>query len=140
MTCPDDPENGSSPAAAPSWWRPRSWGSGWSLDQPGGGVEVDREHRADRTTSARHLGAACEEAGLDPAGAVLVRLGSNAVFRLADPVIARISRDGGTLENARLQIEVARWLDDVEYLRARIDSLRTACADLGFALEPEVVW
>ncbi|MER2092979.1 MAG: hypothetical protein ABS918_09555 [Saccharopolyspora rectivirgula] len=45
------------------------------------------------------------------------------MFRLADPVIARISRDGGTLENARLQIEVARWLDDVEYLRARIDSL-----------------
>ena len=33
---------------------------------------------------------ACAIAGLDADGARLLRLGSNAVYRLADPVVARI--------------------------------------------------
>ncbi|WP_318658247.1 hypothetical protein [Streptomyces triticiradicis] len=41
---------------------------------------------------------ACEAAGLDPTGAELLRLGSNAVYRLASlPVIVRIARDPAVL-------------------------------------------
>ncbi|WP_291416740.1 aminoglycoside phosphotransferase family protein [Actinophytocola sp.] len=54
---------------------------------------------------------ACERAGVDPSGAELVRLGSNAVYRLAKPVIVRITRDGDTLENVRRHVAVARWLE-----------------------------
>lgn len=76
------------------------------------------------------LVAACEQAGLDPAGAVLIRLGSNAVFRLVEPVIIRIARDGETLENARVQIKVARWLEDAEYPATRALSLdQPLCVD-----------
>jgi Ser/Thr protein kinase RdoA (MazF antagonist) len=61
------------------------------------------------------LADACERVGLDPARADLVRLGSNAVFRLTEPVIVRIARDGDTIENVRKQVLVARWLADVGY-------------------------
>ncbi|WP_399552424.1 hypothetical protein [Streptomyces sp. YIM 98790] len=45
------------------------------------------------------LAQTCRAAGLDPSGAELLRLGSNAVYRLASaPVIVRIARDPGSLE------------------------------------------
>lgn len=61
----------------------------------------------------------CGRADLDPAGAELVRLGSNAVFRLADPVIVRIAGDGASVEEVRRQVLVARWLEDVGYPATR---------------------
>jgi hypothetical protein len=37
---------------------------------------------------------ACTATGLDSSDAHLLRLGSNAVYRLAEPVVARIARPG----------------------------------------------
>lgn len=63
------------------------------------------------TTSAAAvtLASACELAGLDPTGARLIRLGTNANYRLAArPVMVRISP--GHLEVVRKELAVARWL------------------------------
>jgi Ser/Thr protein kinase RdoA (MazF antagonist) len=68
-----------------------------------------------KETAHQALGRACEKVGVDPAGAELVRLGSNAVYRLAEPVIVRIGRDGESVEDARRQILVARWLEREGY-------------------------
>ncbi|MBB2935075.1 Ser/Thr protein kinase RdoA (MazF antagonist) [Amycolatopsis bartoniae] len=70
-------------------------------------------------TAHRTLVAVCERVGLDPAGAELIRIGSNAVYRLAKPVIVRIGRDGETVENARRQVAVARWLASENYPATR---------------------
>lgn len=70
-------------------------------------------------SARRILGEMCGRAGLDPAGAVLVRLGSNAVYRLAEPVIVRIAGDGATIEDVRRQVLVARWLEDAGYPATR---------------------
>jgi aminoglycoside phosphotransferase (APT) family kinase protein len=61
----------------------------------------------------------CARVDLDPTGAELVRLGSNAVFRLAEPVIVRIAGDGATVDEVRRQVLVARWLEDVGYPATR---------------------
>jgi Ser/Thr protein kinase RdoA (MazF antagonist) len=66
-------------------------------------------------TTRHALGAVCERAGLDPSGAELIRIGSNAVYRLVNPVIVRISRDGEVVDNARKQVAVARWLEAEDY-------------------------
>ncbi|TDV45524.1 phosphotransferase family protein [Actinophytocola oryzae] len=65
------------------------------------------------------LAKACEQVGADPTGAKLVRLGSNAVYRLAEPVIVRVSRDVDTVENVTRQVQVARWLEQAGYPATR---------------------
>lgn len=50
----------------------------------------------------------------------LVRYGSNAVYRLPDEVIARVSRPGAPLDGARRQVAVARWLAAVDYPATRV--------------------
>ncbi|WP_263250608.1 aminoglycoside phosphotransferase family protein [Saccharopolyspora rosea] len=70
-------------------------------------------------TAEHVLQAACGEVGIDPAGAELIRIGSNAVYRLRAPVIVRIARDGETIENARMQVAVARWLEAQDYPATR---------------------
>lgn len=70
-------------------------------------------------TAHRTLVAVCERVGFGPTGAELIRIGSNAVYRLAKPVIVRISRDGETVENARKQVAVARWLASESYPATR---------------------
>jgi Ser/Thr protein kinase RdoA (MazF antagonist) len=62
---------------------------------------------------------ACTVAGLDPDGARLLRLGSNAVYRLAGPVVARIARPGAGTETARRTVDVARWLESAGYPAVR---------------------
>lgn len=62
---------------------------------------------------------ACEQVQLDPAGAELIRIGSNAVFRLTDPVIVRITRDGDTVGEVRRQVDVAQWLERQGYPATR---------------------
>jgi hypothetical protein len=52
---------------------------------------------------------ACAEAGFDADGATVMRLGENALFRLADSVVARIARPGQE-RAARKEVAVARWL------------------------------
>ncbi|WP_267244902.1 phosphotransferase enzyme family protein [Streptomyces sp. PR69] len=54
----------------------------------------------------------CAAAGLDPSGAELLRLGSNAVYRLSSaPVIVRIARDPDALPEMERAVRVARWLE-----------------------------
>jgi aminoglycoside phosphotransferase (APT) family kinase protein len=65
------------------------------------------------------LAEACAVAGLDSNGARLLRLGSNAVYRLAEPVVARIARPGAGTERARRTVEVARWLESAGYPAVR---------------------
>jgi Ser/Thr protein kinase RdoA (MazF antagonist) len=59
------------------------------------------------------LAQASAVAGVDPRHAVLVRLGSNAVFRLTTaPVIVRVAQGGNSAEAVLRQLDVARWLAD----------------------------
>ena len=54
---------------------------------------------------------ACKAARLDEAGAELIRLGENALFRLGTaPVIVRVARGEPWLPKARVEVAVARWL------------------------------
>src|ERR1039458_6475620 len=53
---------------------------------------------------------ACAIAGIDATGARLLRVGSNAVYRLQSPVIARISRPGADPDEVRRTVAVPRWL------------------------------
>jgi aminoglycoside phosphotransferase (APT) family kinase protein len=62
---------------------------------------------------------ACAQTGLDPDGARLMRLGSNAVFRLATPVVVRISRSKAETAHARRTVTVARWLESEDYPAVR---------------------
>ena len=65
------------------------------------------------------LGQACQVAGLSGDGARLLRLGSNAVYRLAATVVARIAYANTDLEGARRTVEVARWLESADYPAVR---------------------
>ena len=60
---------------------------------------------------ARELGAVCRLAGLDPAGAELVRYTVHAVYRLpAAGAVARLADDSGAYLRARRVVRTARWL------------------------------
>ena len=62
---------------------------------------------------------ACALAGLDADGARLLRIGSNAVYRLKAPVIARVSRPGADAGHIRRTVAVARWLESAGYPSVR---------------------
>lgn len=60
-------------------------------------------------TTREALGRACAVVGLDPAGAELMRMGANALFRLTSaPVVARVGR---SVEDSRKEANVERWLE-----------------------------
>ncbi len=80
-------------------------------------VDPHAAFTADIALSA--LTAACHEVGLSADDADLIRLGSNAVFRLAHDVIGRITPSAAALPNAKLQIAVARWLETLDYPATR---------------------
>lgn len=61
---------------------------------------------------------ACNVVGLDPTDARLMRLGTNAVFRLVDPVVVRIARLDNLDEMTRT-VQVARWLESDSYPAVR---------------------
>lgn len=63
------------------------------------------------------LEAACETAGVSLPPAKLMRLGSNAVFRLENGVIARVGRGGH--QRARTAVTVARWLEAEDFPAVR---------------------
>ncbi|MCX5351981.1 aminoglycoside phosphotransferase family protein [Streptomyces mirabilis] len=76
----------------------------------GGGQDGGTEFTAESLGAV--LREACGAAGLDPEGAELLRLGSNAVYRLSgSPVIVRIARDPDVLEEMERAVRVARWLE-----------------------------
>lgn len=63
---------------------------------------------------------ACSAAGLDAAGAELIRLGQNAVFRLrSQDVVARVGRSADRASAVERQLAVSRWLaaNDVPAIR-----------------------
>jgi Ser/Thr protein kinase RdoA (MazF antagonist) len=59
-------------------------------------------------------------AGIDADGARLLRVGSNTVYRLQAPVIARISRPGADPGHVRRTVAVARWLESAGYPAVRL--------------------
>ncbi|MEU9607726.1 aminoglycoside phosphotransferase family protein [Streptomyces sp. NPDC048057] len=64
---------------------------------------------------------ACRTAGLSPANAQLLRLGSNAVYRLPDSAaIVRIARDPEASEESRRAVRVARWLEAEGFPATRV--------------------
>jgi len=86
-----------------------------SDDEPRGETEFTAE------TAETALREACRTAGLDPYGAELLRLGSNAVYRLAgSPVIVRIARDPGSMESMTRAVRVARWLEGEGFPATRV--------------------
>jgi aminoglycoside phosphotransferase (APT) family kinase protein len=62
---------------------------------------------------------ACISVALDSRDARLMRLGSNAVFRLQEPVVVRIARSEVEIPHARRTIAVARWLESEDYPAVR---------------------
>ncbi|TQJ89972.1 phosphotransferase family protein [Streptomyces sp. SLBN-31] len=64
---------------------------------------------------------ACATAQLDDHGAELLRLGSNAVYRLASlPIIVRIARDPAVLDEMGRAVSVARWLETQDFPAMRV--------------------
>lgn len=70
-------------------------------------------------TAWEMLSESCRARALTCSGANLLRIGSNAVFRLSEPIIVRISRDPGTMSEAQKQVAVARWLENTKYPATR---------------------
>jgi aminoglycoside phosphotransferase (APT) family kinase protein/predicted DNA-binding transcriptional regulator AlpA len=77
---------------------------------------------------------ACAATGLDPDGARLLRIGSNAVYRLTAPVVARVSRYGASVDQAKRSVAVARWLESVNF-----PAVRTADVDQPVIVDGHVV-
>jgi aminoglycoside phosphotransferase (APT) family kinase protein len=63
---------------------------------------------------------ACEAAGVEADGALLLRLGSNAVYRLAAPIVARVAYADNDTDTAARTVGVARWLESVGYPAVRV--------------------
>jgi Phosphotransferase enzyme family len=68
----------------------------------------------------RSLLVACHRVDVPVDGLELIRLGSNAVFRVNAQVIGRVTRDLTYLGNAEKQIDVARWLERMHYPAVRV--------------------
>jgi hypothetical protein len=62
---------------------------------------------------------ACETAGLDPAGAELLRLRSNAVFKLRVPIIVRITRSASVTTRMPTVLAMTRWLHEQDFPTVR---------------------
>ncbi len=77
---------------------------------------------------------ACAVAGIDADGARLLRVGSNTVYRLKAPIIARVSRPGADAGQIRRTVAVARWLESVGY-----PAVRAAEADQPVVIDGHVV-
>ena len=76
-------------------------------------------HQLDESSAQNLLEEACAADGLSADDATLMRIGSNAVYHLAAPVVVRISRQGADLDEARRAVAVARWLESVHYPAVR---------------------
>ena len=63
---------------------------------------------------------ACAIVGINADGARLLRIGSNSVYRLRAPIIARVSRPGADAGHVRRTVAVARWLKSAGYPAVRV--------------------
>ncbi|MFD5554715.1 aminoglycoside phosphotransferase family protein [Streptomyces sp. NPDC127068] len=72
-------------------------------------------------TALRILELACDATGLDKRCAVLIRMGENALFRLAStPLVVRIARSKEYLPRVLNEVAVSRWLAAEEFPAARV--------------------
>jgi aminoglycoside phosphotransferase (APT) family kinase protein len=71
-------------------------------------------------TARDALTLACQRADLSAERAELIRLGSNAVFRLDADTIARVAPSAACGDNAARQVEVSRWLSSVGFPTVRV--------------------
>lgn len=70
-----------------------------------------------KTATAPALGAlqaACSAAGINAAGATLIRASENTLYRLPGGIVARVSRPGQQAVAAK-EAAVSRWLDSIEF-------------------------
>ena len=82
-------------------------------------VSID-SHEAFSAAVARHaLRQGCRHVGYRVDEAELIRLGSNAVFRLDEDTIGRVAPSLAAWDNAVKQIAVSRWLASVDFPAAR---------------------
>ena len=84
--------------------------------------------------SQEALKQACVIAGIDADGARLLRLGSNAVYRLKDPIVARVSRPGTDIDHVSRTVAVARWLESVGYPAVRAIHVDQPIATDGYIM------
>lgn len=77
---------------------------------------------------------ACRSVGVSAEGAQLVRAGSNVVYRLAAPIVVRISPPSASLGHARRAVAVARWLES-----AGLPSVRLAAIEQPIVIDGHVV-
>jgi thiamine kinase-like enzyme len=84
--------------------------------------------------SQEALRQACAIAGIDAEGARLLRLGSNAVYRLKDPIVARVSRPGADIDHVSRTVAVARWLESVGYPAVRAIGVDQPIAADGYII------
>lgn len=69
----------------------------------------------------RVLAEVCRLAGFDADGAVLLRLGENAIYELKSaPVVVRIAPASRDVDSVRREVAAARWLADVSLDAGRL--------------------
>ncbi|KOU02813.1 deubiquitinase [Streptomyces sp. NRRL F-5755] len=84
-------------------------------------AERSTRHAFTSGGAARVLAGACRRAGLDSDGARLIRLGENALFRLAaHPVVVRIARSREYLDAVQGEVRVSRWLSRAGFPVTRV--------------------
>jgi Ser/Thr protein kinase RdoA (MazF antagonist) len=67
------------------------------------------------------LDEACRKVGLAADGASLIRIGENALYRLeSTPVVVRIARNMDYRASAAKEVNVARWLDELDFPAAEL--------------------
>ncbi len=101
--------------------RPRPGVGGRPVDGPGrtGPGGTTGQDGLSPPSALAILRQACAIAQLDPDNARLLRVGSNAVYRLAAPIVVRISRGNADVDHVRRTVAVARWLRSVDYPAVR---------------------
>jgi Ser/Thr protein kinase RdoA (MazF antagonist) len=71
--------------------------------------------------AARVMASACHMAGLDDEGAEQLRLGENALYRLASaPIVVRVARGPAYLPSVRGEVAVSRWLANEGFPAAQV--------------------
>ncbi|MCU1685757.1 MAG: Aminoglycoside phosphotransferase [Amycolatopsis sp.] len=90
------------------------------------------------TDAERVLQIACGTAGISCDGATLIRLGENAIFRLpGDRIVVRIARTLSYWDDAKNEVEVARWLADQKISAAEVHEVAQPIAADG---HPVTFW
>lgn len=77
--------------------------------------------RLSTVTAVTAMQIACEQAGLDPADAELMRLGENALYVLpVDGVVVRVARSVELVERVAREVRTAAWLAELDFPAVRL--------------------